>query len=60
MIWCWGWDGELFCTRSRPLGSPWRAACGVASRRSQRLGFEMGDESDKPADGFAGALRSRQ
>jgi len=34
--------GGLFCTRSRPLGSPGWAAYGVASRRSQRLGFEIG------------------
>jgi hypothetical protein len=32
----------LFCARSRPLGSPGWAACGVASRRSQRLGFDIG------------------
>jgi len=32
--------GSLFCTRSRPLGEPRWAACGVASCRSQRLGFD--------------------
>ena len=32
--------GRGLCTRSRPLGSPWWAACGVASRPvTTGLGF---------------------
>jgi hypothetical protein len=48
---------KLFCIRSRPLGSPWRAAYGVASPPNAfGVGFDIGD----PGRGWESSLTSEE
>jgi hypothetical protein len=48
---------RLLCIRSRPLGSPWRAACGVASPPNAfGVGFDIGD----PGRGWESSLTSEE
>ncbi len=59
--WCIGSQilqaARLFCIRSRPLGSPWRAAYGVASPPNAfGVGFDIGD----PGRSWESSLKSEE